>query len=197
MPPADIAKLAAPVAATIAVTLLWIRCSRQQRVDRSALNSTKVALRLLAVHAAVIYVLCIVGHMPVDYYLVLTAVVYFVAVVGPVGPTSTDELVGFAFLMALLIPAYVLKQFVLGFPDRDQVILTPPKFARSTDPPPRKSDTGTVVATLRPMGRIELAGEEFNAVSDLGKLIDVGVSIRVTGHRGDAFLVRELDAAAR
>jgi len=186
--PADIAKLAAAVAATILVTLLWVHCSAQRRVDRSALHSVKVALRLLAIHAAAIYVLCVVGEMPANVYLVMTAVLYAISS-APALIGGGSNVVEFAFVMAIFLPAYLLRQFVLGFPDAEEVILKPPKFKKSNDPPPRKSDTGTVVATLRPMGKVELAGEQFDAVSAYGHMIDVGTPIRVTGHRGGVFLV--------
>lgn len=190
MHPADIVKLAAAVAATIVVTLLWIHWSAQQRVDRSTRHSVKVVVRLLVIHAAAIYILCVVGEMPVNVYLVMTAVLYAIS--------SAPDLIGggsnvveFAFVLAIFLPAYLLRQFVLGFPDADEVILKPPKSSKSNEPPPRKSDTGTVVATLRPMGKVELAGEQFNAVSAYGTMIDVGTPIRVTGQRGDTILVAE------
>ncbi|MEI8378720.1 MAG: hypothetical protein WCJ09_01240 [Planctomycetota bacterium] len=52
------------------------------------------------------------------------------------------------------------------------------------------------MSTLRSMGSIELAGERFNAVSDTGPMIDVGTQIRVTGDRGNMFLVSRTNTEA-
>ena len=91
---------------------------------------------------------------------------------------------GLAIMLTLLFPVYICKQFVLGFPDRHKLLLSPPKPNR-----PRATDdgedhelveqTGVVSAPLRPMGSVKVDGVVYDAKTDTGQLIEVGCSVTV------------------
>ena len=86
-----------------------------------------------------------------------------------------------------------LKQFILGFPDRDEVILSPPAnpFVQP-DLSNLISSQGTVVATLKPSGKVEIAGIEYSATTADGMLLDPGMAIRVSDVRNTILIVRSV-----
>src|SRR5688572_5622592 len=92
----NIVKLAGAVTATIVLTLLWLHRSSQQRVDRSLAHSVKVALRLLVIHALAIYVLCIAWRVPVNAYVGMAALAFFIAAVDAYAAPG-DDIVAFIF----------------------------------------------------------------------------------------------------
>ncbi len=135
--------------------------------------------------------------VPVDYWLVGAGVCFLAAALmtWEISPGGTDY-VDMLFFALIIVPPYVLKQFVLGFPDREELIPVPEAVEINNEPPARKCDTGTVVAALRPMGKIELGGEQFDAASAGGTMIQAGTPIRVCGSRGKLYLVSEVDVEA-
>ena len=189
----EITRLACVTVVMIGMTIVWIHQSSQQKVPRNLTTGIQIALRIVLLQMGFAYILCRVLSVPVDAYLIIAAVVFFVAAAVTLDSVPADSAIGFGIIMMFMIPLYILKQFVLGFPDRDLVILSPPSLPIEPSLAPRTTDLGVVVLTLRPMGTIELAGERFNAASETGELIDVGTPIRVTGQRSNTFLVRRID----
>lgn len=192
----EITKLSCGIVTMVVVTLLWVHRSSQQNVSRTSVAGFKIALRIFLVQMGFAYVFCRIFSVPVDVYLTITSVIFLLATAVSLDSIPADNAVGLGISMLFMLPLYILKQFVLGFPDRDLVILSPPSLSIEISPPPRRTNLGVVVSTLRPMGTIELAGERFNAVSDTGVMIDVGTQIRVTGHRGNMFLVSRTNTEA-
>lgn len=192
----DIAKLVAVVAATIAITLLWLHRSSQTHFVSNARNPWMIAARIVAVHAFFIWVLCGRNSVPVDAYLVIVGVVFFLFAVmaSGAGPPGGGDLISAVIVSAIMGPVLLLMLFVFGLPDKELLIPEPDVSAPKRDPPPRSCDTGIAVSALRPMGTIELAGERFNACSALGTIIDVGTPIRVCGQRGELLLVEVLES---
>lgn len=177
---------------TVLVTLLWVHLSPQKSVKRTAGHSVRIAVALLIVNAAWYFLLCHVFEISGYGYLVATAIVFLVTAsldwtFSPAG----DDLIGFAAVMAVATPLYIMKQLVLGFPDREHVIPTPDP-PPPAEPPEPKAQIGITVSALRPMGTVEIAGEHFNASSSTGRMIEAGRRIRSTGHRGRVLLVEEL-----
>lgn len=190
----DIAKLSLVTVATIAVTLLWVHRSTQEKVSRTGVASIKIGLRLIILHAIAAYLLCGIFSVPSNAYLVITSLVFLIAsAVSLDSHPGSGDAVGFAIGMMFIMPHYVLKQYVLGFPDRDLVIPAPDVVPRDNSPPACETDIGIVVSTLRPMGIVELAGRRFNAASATGTMIEVGTNIRISGQRGNVYLVTELE----
>lgn len=191
--PIDAIKIAAVCSTLITAALMWVHCSSQTKVPRDLRTSRKIAQRIFGVYTA--FFLMFGGTLEVSVNILLLAILFISLMTAAVsfdtsfGGTDTAS---FAFVLAATTPFYVLQQFVLGFPDRDLVILVPPKVDVNLTPPPRKSDIGVVMATLRPMGRIDLAGECFSAAAADGKMLDVGTHIRVCGQRGTVLLVEAM-----
>ncbi len=73
----DIAKLVAVVVATIAITLLWVYRSSQAHFVPSVRKACMIAARIVAVHAFFIWALCGRNSVPVDAYIVIVGLVFF------------------------------------------------------------------------------------------------------------------------
>lgn len=190
----DILKTAlADVAITI-VVLLWVHRSKQTIVPRSWELSRSIMLRILTLHVAGMICLCGVLKIPMNTLLIALPFVYVMCAVTLEGlPPPTDP-VGFAVILTFVLPFFAMQQFVLGFPVLKEGVLEPPIVPQKPEPPPLACDTGVVVAMLRPMGDVELAGERFSATSFDGKMLEVGTPIRVCGRRGNVLLVTTLDS---
>ncbi len=181
-------------AAIVTSVLAWVHWSQQTRVPRSFRNNFIIAMRIIALFSGGMWLLC--GLLSVPLYFSLAAMLFVLLMSSHISFDSFPAAEGpieFAFGMALIIPFYVLQQFVLGFPDRDRVVLVPPEVPVNRDPPPRQSDTGVVVSTLRPMGQVVLAGDRFTAASEDGRMLAVGTLIRVCGQRGTMLLVSKVE----
>ncbi len=92
--------------------------------------------------------------------------------------------------LGLLAMLYVAQQWILGWPDRPEIL----------EPQARHEDRGehlqeyigaVAVASspLRPVGRVALDGEEYEARSELG-FVDAGARVKITGREGMALRVR-------
>jgi membrane-bound ClpP family serine protease len=105
---------------------------------------------------------------------------------------------GLAITLTLLFPVYACKQFVLGFPDRHKLLLTPPdpnrhRVSDAGEDHELVEQTGVVTAPLRPMGSIEIDGVTHNAKTDTGCLLEVGTSVTVMRVHQGTLVVRKQD----
>lgn len=181
-------------AAIVTSVLGWIHGSHQTKVLRSVQNSFVVAMRIAGLFCGGMWILSGVLGVPTFISLTVAVVVWVISSLISLGCfPPVHGPIEFAFGMTIVIPFYIVQQFVLGFPDRDQVVLVPPEVPVNRDPPPRQSDIGIVVSTLRPMGHIELAGDRFAAATEDGKMLAVGTPIRVCGQRGILLLVSKVE----
>ncbi len=183
-------------ASTILFTLMWVHFSKQEDVKRTVIHSIRIALCLTILNAASYYLLCQVFSIPEHFYLLATAIVFLIAAVlvpDFYPDTDSDEIIVFVLIMLLVAPLYIVKQLVLGFPDRKRVILSSATNATpALESPKPKGRTGLTISALRPMGTVDFAGEQFDAASATGKMIDAGQTVHWTGHRGNILLVEEL-----
>jgi membrane-bound ClpP family serine protease len=115
-------------------------------------------------------------------------------------PPGTDVVVG-AIFMIIIFPVYILKQFILGFPDRHSIFLSPPAGAPSEqsvqDISEFNSAIGSVTATLKPAGKIQINGVEYPATSADGKFVDIGCEVQVCGRRDTLLLVSRADTTRK
>lgn len=181
------------LATTVGIKLAWVHATSQTKVVRTAANSARIAIRLIAVQSLFAYLMCSVCGAPMWLCLLSMFLVFAAtsAVTLNSVPSGQDAF-QFAVGMTVLLPLYALQQFVLGFPDRDLVILTPPITPVTDNPTARRADTGIALSTLRPMGLIEVFGERFSAVSESGTLIHAGTPVRIVGNRGTLHLVEAI-----
>ena len=121
---------------------------------------------------------------------------------------SIAFLAGFLFLgwcLSEIIPSvvwnpgiiflYIIQQYVLGFPDRDDWIL-PPTNAETTWRSRPHLDAligihGETLSVLKPMGQVLVNGGRFDAISDTGALIGIEATVVVSAVNGDKLVVRE------
>ncbi len=85
---------------------------------------------------------------------------------------------------------YVIQQWILGWPDRTDLLLDPPSLGRTdrTSLDDLIGKKGVTKGPLRPGGTIVLDGVECSAQSDLG-YVDRGVRVIVVGRRGASLVV--------
>lgn len=199
-----------------AFLLLYVHKSKQTGIPRTAARS-----RMVAVRAAV---LCVVAFLGLGWGLGVTGprialglliampIVLLTSLKAYEGPHH--NVVGVALVVLIVTPPYVLKQYLLGFPDYDEIVLLPPGSSsaasrikgapsrpaqETTNPAEALSAAGsegpqvaTAVSVLRPAGTVEVRGARFAAISLDGTLIPVGAQVEVCGERNQSLLVRPL-----
>lgn len=114
--------------AVVTVTLLWVHVSAQTKVARTATNCLKIAIRLIVVQSILAYSLHRICTISMMVTLIIMAVILIIAAV-----VSLDSAPGDAILMTIVLPHYVLQQFILGFPDRHLVIPNPERAPANCD----------------------------------------------------------------
>jgi membrane-bound ClpP family serine protease len=175
---------------TTAITLAWVHLSKQAVVNRSARHSIRIAVCLLVATTCLFLLLCRVCSFSGYVYLFSTGTLFAVSAPLSWKFNPGGDAASFAVGTAVFMPLYIAKQFILGFPDRDHVVLSPPSTSPPEIPAP-KAKLGVTVSALRPMGTVDFCGERFNATSDSGIMIQAGRSVQLTGRRGDVLLVSE------
>ena len=128
-----------------------------------------------------------------------------------------DDVVSMTIALSIFVPLYITQQFIFGFPDHDEVILSPPHDAPPTSEirpamiggsPASMAAvatstiaedelvgaTGTVVGMLRPAGKIEIDGRAYSARTSDGRILDAGTAVEICGRRDGQLLVREITA---
>ncbi|MEX1229248.1 MAG: NfeD family protein [Planctomycetaceae bacterium] len=190
-----------------------IRYERKTNPGNGTVSLVAVVLRLLLVLAVFYGVCCAAMGLSVDVMLILFGGVGLIIIVARMSSEDAfpvaDHPVGLAFAAVVWLPIYVLKQFVFGFPDHDNVVLSPPVYdtapVRSSPntaapttalPTPTASDligaTGIVLGMLRPAGKVEIDGKQYPATSIDGRMLDHGTTIEVCGKRDGELVVREV-----
>jgi membrane-bound ClpP family serine protease len=187
--PQDIFIVAVLYVAAALSTLIWLRFGDvHQTISRSSNHILRILLRLLAVFCG-ITLLCYFGDIAI--WVPILVLLGFL-VLGWALSEVTQSVVwnpGIIFL-------YVIQQYVLGFPDRDDWILPPPNQGRS-EPSRHDLDSyigteGVTMTALKPMGTVLLNGDRFAAISETGAFIGIETSIIVSSVNGDKLVVREL-----
>lgn len=170
--------------------LAWLYLSSQSTTPRSLHTSLLIVARLIATVVLPYVILCTWLGLPEMVFAGCAAFVLLVSLVATHQGFQAGHVFEFALVNAIGLPIYALKQFVLGFPDRDILILSPPSdITPPSDLSRLNHATGTVLATLRPCGTVEIEGVVYNAASADGKYLDMGAEIRVTGIRNLLLIV--------
>jgi membrane-bound ClpP family serine protease len=151
-----------------------------------------IAARLAVVFVASFAVFCVWLGMPVDLFLVICAVILVLFPLATVDFIPAADAVGFAINVLFFLPIYALKQFILGFPDREILMPSPePHVPTSTDLTGLRGAVGTVTATLKPFGKVQIEAIEYDATAVGGQMLDRGSSVRVTDIRHSILVVTE------
>lgn len=198
-----------------ALLLLYVHKSKQTRVPRTAAHSRMIAVRA-AVLCAIVFFGFGWGLGAASHWIALGLIVAipFVLAASLEAFETSDDLLGVGLVVLLVTPFYVLKQYLLGFPDHDQIVLLPPGSSspasriEGASPGPEGKTTNsasaldamipdgpqvaTAVSVLRPAGTVAIRGVRFAAISLDGTLIPVGAQVEVRGERNQSLLVRLL-----
>jgi len=192
LPTIDILKAAAEWSMITTLTLGWIHLSKQKAVSQSFGNSLAITARLAVVFVASFSVLCVWLGLPVDWFLGIFAVIFVLCPLTTVDLIRAADEVGFVVSLVLFLPIYSLKQFILGFPDREILMPIPEPFnSTSVDLAGLRGAVGRVTVTLRPYGKVEVGGTECAATSVGGQMVERGASVRVSDIRNSVLVVAE------
>ena len=179
-----------------AIAAAWIFKSSQTDLAKTTETFIIVAVKILLLCGVCLYLaysVCGLSAMALLYLLPISLIAIGLASFERPAYSGAE---GLAFVLALLFPVYLCKQFVLGFPDRHKLLLNPPDSNRQRAPDNGESHelvgkTGVVRAPLRPMGSVEIDGVVHTAKTDTGCLLEVGTSVTVKRVRQDTLVVRE------
>lgn len=191
------------------VVLCSIWLSKATSVYPSKRNLSVVAVRLAFVIASAYYVLCYVGGLQLKWLVVVSVIFLILSFPASLKgnsilahiPAGSDP-ISFAILFAIFAPVYFIKQYILGFPERDVFVLQAPVLSL---PERRKvmsvvseltGQSATVIATLKPIGKIECEGKQFEAISFDGSLIEVGKRVQIGEIQNRLYVVHPLSMPA-
>ena len=194
----DVLKVAAAWGVTTAIVLICVNLSRKSRIPRTIYSAFVIAIRLLFVYALTFAILRVCFGIPVEALLIIAGVVLALSPLARLGLdfVVAEGAVEAALTLTIMIPVYLLKQFVLGFPDQDELVLVPPVDAARDEPSISMiREVGIVTATLRPWGKVEVAGTTYSATTADGKLLDRGIAVRVTEVRNAVLVVAAVEGA--
>jgi len=169
---------------TVGVALSWVFVSKQERIPRTRRVALGISLRTLPLFLLLLLACHGLGLNAALVFAIL-AIVLWVSLMGP-----------FSSSIGATAILYVIQQWILGWPDRDNFILAPPS---SCDMDHVQQDeligrVGVACCPLRPGGLVVLDETEYPAYSDLG-YIERGAQVIVTGRKGTSLLVRSAGSA--
>jgi hypothetical protein len=150
-------------------------------------------------------VVCLAFGFSIDTLGIPLAIFVMLLPFANLDDTPIADAPGFAIKFCLTLPVYVVKQFVLGFPDREKIILTPRSYdigqERTSTQSAEVADdvhsaNATVITPLKPYGFIAINGERMEAISVDGTLIDIGQNVQVCGRRNSILVVKQTATGA-
>lgn len=168
---------------TAGFTLRWVHRTNQDRVQKTA-DVTRSILVRLAVIVGGLFVACWLSDIAVWIPLLALALLVILALTGG--------------LLGLPVAAFLwmIQQYVLGFPARDELFLAPP----GPIVPPRSEPIdltqligrdATVLSPLKPTGEILLCEARHTATSESGGYLDPGEVVVVSGVKDGRLMVRQ------
>ncbi len=189
-------------AVSIVATLLWVHRSSQESIARSAKSYLGIALRMALVHGVMVLFCGYTGlsirwvALPLNGLFVLTPSSRLMRS----GSFLGGDIIESVLPMLIVLPSYAVKQYILGFPDRDILVLKPEitipnQHQRQASARPRPSQlsgqAATVVATLKPSGTIRIGDQQHSATSEGSLFIDAGEEVTVCGERNGTLVARQ------
>ncbi len=194
----EIVKLAAVGVGLLVLALSFVHLTKQKRVSRSITTSLMISIRFAIVYIGLFWIWCVLLRMPVDFFLILIAVWLVFSTLTLASPESGEM---FLFAIGIVLGGPLL--FLLSFIYWDSVVFdslvlhpsepTSEPKDKSTDSQEHLHAIGTVVATLKPTGAIEINGSNHSAATEDGKFLDVGATVEVRSYRNRTMLVRVVE----
>lgn len=203
----DILKGVGSCAFFVLVTLVWIHGTRQTQVARTRQTTIEIVTRIIVLHVVVIALLCIWFRIPINYLGVFVIYVVFIVPFANFDSPPGSDIVTVALTLLFILPAYVIRQFVLGFPDliapdpqseqafvlEEQVdvgAVRQPAFSHLESIP--NGIVVTVISPLKPIGFVDVNGERMDAITIDGSLLDVGQTAWVCGRQNRRLVVKPM-----
>lgn len=200
----DIAKLVGGLFVLVTAMLVLLRFSSLERISRSPRLAFSVGIRLTYVYGVGVFVLYWLLGLSANVVLIVAGVFFVLGLLasfefenGLGFAVVGADLLGLALGLLVMVPVWMVKQFVLGFPDRDKIVL--PAYSKinriAKRPSPVRAidelshEPLTVVATLRPMGKVVWRDGHFDAISINGQYVEVGTKVRAQELRDQMFVV--------
>ncbi len=176
----------------------WIFRSGQTDLNKTTETLLIVVVKICLVCGGVLYLAYAVFGLSSTVLLYLLPVSLIAIGLASFERPAYNSAEGLAIMLALLFPVYLCKQFVLGFPDRHKLLLSPPdpNRHRATDESEDHElvgQTGVVSAPLRPMGSVKIDSVAYVAKTDTGRLLDVGTLVIVKRVQRGTLVVRKKD----
>ena len=181
--------------ATLGLTLLWVYGSSQSTVARTWRRTLSIALRMAFVFAAFWWLLSGVSLSTFATVLAVFVGLFFLAPLLVPWSALLGGSLGDAALLALLLFVYLIQQWVLGWPDKEKIVLcaTAPRTAKPDETWGHlQGKLGTVASPLRPGGSVRIDGQEYQARSEHG-FVDGGMPVEVVGVSSFGVTVRTTD----
>jgi membrane protein implicated in regulation of membrane protease activity len=165
-----------------ALTLRWIHRTDQVRVPRNP-DVTRLVIGRLAVVVGGLFVACW-----------LSGIAVWVPVLA-MGLLMLFALVGDALGLPGVVVFWVVQQYVLGFPARDDLFLTPPASMNREHSEPVAlmqlvGQNATTLSPLKPTGEIILGDARYTAASESGGYLRPGEVVVISGVKDGRLLVR-------
>jgi len=187
-------------AASIVLTLLWVHLSSQESIARSAKSYLGIALRMALVHTVVV-LFCGYTGLSIRWVVPVISGIFVTSpfALARLGELSADTIVLLPVWAMFALPSYIANQYILGFPDRDVIVLKPEvaipdqhqrQAGARPRPSPLSGKVATVVATLKPSGTVRIGEEQHPATSEGSTFIDAGEEVTVRGERNGTLVVR-------
>ncbi len=185
----DVAKVSAAWVIATTLVIIWIHLTRPAAIPRTAYSAFVIGVRLLFLYSFSYAFFSICLGVPVNALLIISSLILAVTPLARLDMNPGNDELSVAIGLIVMVPIYILKQLVLGFPDHDEVILIPPTHSGPHDLSHLIQAVGSVTATLRPSGKVEVAGIAYSATTADGKYLDQGTQIRVSGVRNGTLIV--------
>jgi hypothetical protein len=170
-------------------TLRWVHRSNQDRVQKTA-DVTRSILVRLAVIVGGLFVACWLIDIAAWIPLLALGILLMFGLTGG--------------LLGLPVAAvfWMIQQYILGFPDRDELILAPPgpiarEHSESAALTQLIGHDATVLSPLKPTGEIDVCEARHTATSESGGYLDPGDVVVVTGVKDGRLLVRQRSDTCR
>ncbi len=189
----EIVATSGSIIVTVSLVLAWLLLSSQESISRDAHIVRWVAVRA-AITSGVLFVTCwkSIG-LTIWASCAVVAAVPLITMLLPVLASAIDTSFAGLILLPILLPCFAMAVVVLG-PAIFETLYPRPEPEAKSAPPALPPGPGAVVATLRPIGDIEINGERLTAKSVSGGMVAVGTEVSVIAREGNVLLVQPLIA---
>jgi hypothetical protein len=190
----DVARITTAWVGVTILVLVWIHLTRPPSIPLTLYAAFVIAVRLLFLYATsyAFFTLCL--GVPVNVLVIISILILVLAPLARPDFVPGNDVLQVAVGLTVMAPVSILKQLILGFPDHDQIVLQPPAVTATVEYSHLIQATGTVMATLKPSGKVTIANRIYPATTADGKYLDQGTAIRVTGVRNGTLIVLQSES---